>query len=48
MKMIAMKMMYHTTLINIPMITATVNFVARITMKLVQAVRVLTDLTGDY
>jgi hypothetical protein len=48
MKMIAMKRMYHTALINNPMITVMVNFVAKITMKLVQAVRVLTDLTGDY
>jgi hypothetical protein len=30
------------------MITVMVNFVAKITMKLDQAVRVLTDLTGDY
>ena len=41
MKMIVMKMMYHTTQMNIPMITVTMDFVASITTKLAQAVRVL-------
>ena len=45
MKMIVMKMTPHITLINIPMITMEVGFVARIMMRLAQVVRNLIDRT---